>query len=71
MLGRLLMRAAVLASTAVVVVGLAYVYVWPPPGLRTTSEGVPLLSPPVAHPLTGEPIPLDELVRHFKEGGRR
>ncbi|MCX8004426.1 MAG: hypothetical protein N2688_05640 [Burkholderiaceae bacterium] len=66
MLGRLLMRAAVLASAVIVVAGLGYVYLFPPAGVRVTRDGVPLLAPPVAHPVTGEPIPLEELVRHYK-----
>lgn len=70
MLGRLLMRAGVALSTAAVVLGLAYVYVWPPQGVRVSREGVPLLAPPVAHPVTGAPIPLEELVRHYKGGAR-
>jgi hypothetical protein len=70
MLGRLLMRAAVALSATVVVFGLSFVYLWPPQGVRVSRQGVPLLAPPVAHPLTGEPIPLDELVRHYKKGGR-
>lgn len=69
-LGRVLMRAAVALSAAVVVLGLAYVYVWPPAGVRVSREGVPLLAPPVAHPATGEPIPLEDLVRHYKGGAR-
>lgn len=70
MLARLLMRLFVAASAIAVVAGLAFVYVKPPEGLRVTREGVPLLSPPVTNPATGEAIPLDQLVRHFKGGGR-
>ncbi len=70
MLARLLMRLFVAASAIAVVAGLAFVYVKPPEGLRVTREGVPLLSPPVTNPATGEAIPLDRLVRHFKGGGR-
>ena len=70
MLARLLMRLFVAASTIAVIGGLAFVYIDPPQGMRVTSEGVPLLSPPVTHPATGEAVPLDDLVRHFKGGGR-
>ena len=70
MRGRLLMRLFVAASAIAVVAGLAFVYVKPPEGLRVTREGVPHLSPPVTNPATGEAIPLDRLVQHFKGGGR-
>ncbi|MCC7327785.1 MAG: hypothetical protein IT521_13400 [Burkholderiales bacterium] len=69
MLTRLLMRLFVVASTISIVAGLAFVYIDPPQGMRVTPDGVPLLSPPVIHPATGEAIPLEELVRNFK-GGR-
>lgn len=70
MFARLLMRLFVAASAIAVVAGLAFVYVKPPEGLRVTREGVPHLSPPVTNPTTGEAIPLDRLVQHFKGGGR-
>lgn len=70
MLVRVLMRLFVAASAIAVVAGLAYVYVKPPEGMRVSREGVPLLSPPVAHPGTGEAITLERLVQHFKGGGR-
>lgn len=70
MFARLLMRLFVAASAIAVVAGLAFVYAKPPEGLRVTREGVPHLSPPVTNPATGEAIPLDRLVQHFKGGGR-
>ena len=70
MLARLLMRLFVAASAIADVGGLAFVYVKPPEGMHATREGVPLLSPPVANPATGEAIPLERLVQHFKGGGR-
>jgi hypothetical protein len=38
----------------------------PPPGMKATRDGVPYLTPPVAHPVSGEAVPLETLVRHFK-----
>jgi len=64
------MRLFVAASVIAVVGGLAFVYVAPPEGMRVTRDGVPFLSPPVAHPAGGEAIPLERLVQHFKGGGR-
>ena len=70
MLARLLMRLFVAASALATVGGLAWVYVKPPEGMRVTRDGVPHLSPPVTNPATGEAIPLERLVQHFKGGGR-
>jgi hypothetical protein len=67
---RLLMRLFVAIAAVASAAGLAYVYVAPPESMRVTREGVPHHAPPVAHPLTGEPLALDALVRHFK-GERR
>lgn len=70
MLARLLMRFLIAASVIAVLGGLAFVYVKPPPSMKVTRDGVPHLSPPVAHPVTGEAIPLERLVQHYKGGGR-
>lgn len=70
MLARVAMRLFIAASLVAVVGGLGYVYVKPPEGMRVTSEGVPYLSPPVVHPATGEAIPLEVLVTHYKGGGK-
>ena len=34
--------------------------------LQMTRDGVPFFTPPVAHPETGEPLDLGELIRHYK-----
>lgn len=70
MLARLAMRLFVALSVLAVGGGLGYVYLWPPEGMRVSREGVPYFSPPVAHPVTGEPIPLEVLVNHYKGGGK-
>ncbi len=70
MLARVAMRLFIAASLIAVLGGLTFVYVWPPEGMRVTREGVPHLSPPVAHPATGEAIPLERLVQHYKGGGK-
>lgn len=70
MLTRLLMRFFIAASVVAVLGGLTFVYVWPPEGMRVSRDGVPHLSPPVTHPVTGEAIPLERLVQHYKGGGR-
>lgn len=70
MFARQLMRLFIVVSTLAVLGGLAFVYVWPPQGMRVSRNGVPHLSPPVAHPVTGEAIPLEQLVQHYKGGGK-
>lgn len=70
MFARLLMRLFVAVSALAVLAGLAFVYVWPPQGMRVSRSGVPHLSPPVVHPVTGEAIALERLVQHYKGGGR-
>ncbi len=45
---------------------LFYVYVFPPPSMRVSRDGVPHFTPPTIHPETGEVLEIDRLVRHFK-----
>lgn len=63
---RWLLRFLVAASAVASLGGLAWMTFWPPPGLKVTREGVPYLTPPVIHPITGEAIPMETLVRHYK-----
>lgn len=70
MLGRLLMRCFVAAAAVAAIGGLGWMYVSPPPGMHVTRDGVPYLSPPVANPATGEAVPLERLVQHYKGGGK-
>jgi hypothetical protein len=48
------------------VAALAYVYAAPPPSMRLSRDGVPHFTPPTVHPVTGEPLDIGKLVRHFK-----
>ena len=70
MAARVLMRLVIAVSVFAVLVGLIFVYLKPPPSMKLTRDGVPHLSPPVAHPVTGEAISLERLVQHYKGGGR-
>ena len=63
---RLLMRLFVAISAIVSVGGYFWMTLEPPVGLKVTNDGVPYFSPPVLHPITGESIPLENLVRHYK-----
>ena len=69
-MARLLMRFLIAISVIAVLAGLTFVFVKPPPSMKLTRDGVPLMAPPVAHPATGEAIPLEVLVNHYKGGGR-
>ena len=64
------MRFLIAVSVVAVPLKKTYVYVKPPQSMKVTRDGVPHLSPPVAHPITGEAIPLERLVQHYKGGGR-
>ena len=66
MMKTLLMRGYVLLVTLVCLGTLIFVYARPPESLRTTRDGVPFFTPPVAHPETGEPLDLGDLIRHYK-----
>lgn len=63
---RLLMRLFVTLATIASIGGYLWMTLAPPPGLKLTRDGVPYLSPPVVHPISGEAIPLENLVRHYK-----
>ena len=47
-------------------VALIYVYVFPPPSMQKTRNGVPHFTPKVLNPETGKPLSMDELVRHYR-----
>ena len=60
------MHAYLLASVAVCGWGVWQVYGHPPASLKLTRDGVPHFTPPVIDPATGQPIPVETLVRHYK-----
>ncbi len=65
-LGHWEMRAVAALATVVTVVGLVWIYAFPPESLRTTRDGVPYFAPEVMHPETGEGVPLTDLIKHYK-----
>lgn len=67
---RLLMRSFVALAAVVSLGGWLWMTFAPPAELKVTQDGVPHLSPPVLHPVTGEAIPLEVLVRHYKGANR-
>jgi hypothetical protein len=63
---RLLLRFLVACSAVVSIGGILWMTFAPPPGMKVTKDGVPYFMPPVIHPVTGEAIPVETLVRHYK-----
>lgn len=63
---RYLLRFLVFLSAVVSIGGILWMTFAPPPGMKATKEGVPYFTPPVIHPITGQPIPVETLVRHYK-----
>ena len=70
MIARLLMRLYVTAAAIAAVGELAYIYLQPPESMRRSADGVPYFSSRVSHPVTGEPLRLNDLAQHYK-GARR
>jgi hypothetical protein len=63
---KVLMRLFVAIAAIVSIGGYFWMTLSPPPGLKTTRDGVPYFTPPVIHPISGEAIPVETLVRHYK-----
>lgn len=68
MLSRLLMPLFAIVAAIVSIGGFLWMTFAPPPGLQATRDGVPFFTPSVIHPITGEAIPVETLVRHYKGG---
>ncbi len=63
---KVLMRLFVGIAAIVSIGGYLWMTLAPPPGLKLTRDGVPYFTPPVVHPISGEAISLEVLVRHYK-----
>ncbi|SMH45636.1 hypothetical protein [Maritimibacter sp. HL-12] len=63
---RILMHIYAWTGLAIIVVGIAYTFVSPPQSLRTDRDGVPHFTPEVEHPITGEGVSVNELIRHYR-----
>lgn len=61
-----LMKVYVLAVTLISILALVYVYAMPPQSMLIDQDGVVHFTPPVMHLETGEPVPLGDLIRHFR-----
>ncbi|MCA1978432.1 MAG: hypothetical protein HXY29_02860 [Rhodocyclaceae bacterium] len=65
---RYLLRLLVALSAVISIGGILWMTFAPPPGMKATREGVPYFTPPVIHPVSGEAIAVETLVRHYKGG---
>ncbi|MCF8177571.1 MAG: hypothetical protein K9J74_03605 [Sulfuritalea sp.] len=63
---RLLLRLLVALSVIASFGGLLWMTFSPPPGMKATRDGVPYFTPPVINPISGETVPVETLVRHYK-----
>jgi hypothetical protein len=63
---RLFMSLYAWGSLVVVIAGLAWVLIFPPPSMFVDRNGVPHFMPQVENPITGEGISVDELIRHYR-----
>ncbi len=63
---RLIMNAYAWASLAAVVVGIGWTLVFPPESLRVDRDGVPHFMPAVVHPITGEAVSVNALIKHYR-----
>lgn len=63
---KLLMGVYAWGALAVTVVGLAWMFIYPPQSLRVDRDGLPHFTPMVEHPITGEAVTMSELIRHYR-----
>lgn len=66
MMASRLMQLYVLLIMVLSGAALVYVYAFPPKSMFLNRNGIAYFTPPVAHPETGEPIDLGDLVKHFR-----
>lgn len=61
-----LLKLYVMAVALVSLLGLVYVYLMPPQSTLVDRDGIAHFTPSVMHAETGEPVPLGDLIRHFR-----
>ena len=59
-------RIYVATVSAVSITALVYIYALPPPSMLKTRDGAPHFTPQIAHPETGAPLDVGELIRHYR-----
>jgi len=65
-LSRILMNVYAWGGLVIVLVGIGYTIVYPPQSLRVDRDGVPHFTPQVEHPITGEGVSVNELIKHYR-----
>ena len=63
---RLFMNLYAFATLVVTVAGLAWMLIFPPPSMFVDRDGIPHFTPKVEHPITGEGVSVNELVKHYR-----
>lgn len=53
-------------ALVVTVAGMAWMFIAPPPSLRIDRDGVAHFTPLVEHPITGEAVSMNDLIRHYR-----
>lgn len=48
------------------IMSLVYIYAYVPKSMFVSRDGVPHFTPSVAHPETGKPLSVGELIRHYR-----
>lgn len=67
-MSKLAMTVYAWSSMGVVIVGLGWMLAAPPQSMRTDRDGVPHFTPQVEHPITGEGVSVNELIKHYRGG---
>ncbi|WP_137703319.1 hypothetical protein [Marimonas lutisalis] len=63
---KLFMHAYGWGSLVIVIAGVAWVFVFPPTSLRTDRDGVAHFTPDVEHPITGDAVSVNTLIKHYR-----
>ncbi len=53
-------------SLAVVVGGLGWMLISPPTSMFVDRDGIPHFTPQVEHPITGEGVSVNALIKHYR-----
>ncbi|MDE2089684.1 MAG: hypothetical protein KGJ12_06665 [Gammaproteobacteria bacterium] len=64
--GKIQMMFITLLGAVATVATFVYLFARPPAYLRETRDGVPYFTPPVVNPVSGKPLNVNTLVRHYK-----
>ncbi|AOU97650.1 hypothetical protein BI364_06480 [Acidihalobacter yilgarnensis] len=63
--GQIQMSGLAIIASVLTLGGLGYITSAPPAYLKATRYGVPYYTPAVINPVTGQPVDVNTLVRHY------